>query len=502
MNKYYNDFELWCKECVTITDKLSGQQIPFTLNAPQRRVLKTMEQQRLSGKPIRLIMLKARQWGGSTLVQTYMAWMQLVRHTGWNSLICAHVKDASANIRGMYSRLLRQYPSELKEGNTKEWSFVPFEKSINISHIPARDCQVAIATAQSPDGVRGGNYSMAHLSEVAFWGDDDWQTAEKIVRTVSGSIALEPETLIVMESTANGEGNFFHGEWKRAVAGKSDKTPIFVPWHEIEIYSRHVSNDERDKLIASFDDYERNLFLHHNVSLEHLAWYHDKRKEYTSHYQMMAEYPSTAEEAFASSGTSIFSTDQITALKETSDKFKLKDLSPSLIALLPADKLSEHSRHTICQCSIIDDKVIIGKTIRSEASLKEILNKAFELCRRHSAPLLPIDYSTEGCGNSRWIMRQADKHGISLALNSDEDSIAGITDSNITEMLNVFFDLIDNEQLIICDPADIESLRTARYHKSATLHCCDKAFLIAGIVSADYLANRLTDNTLTPTDFL
>ena len=169
MNKYYNDFELWCKECVTITDKLSGQQIPFTLNAPQRRVLKTMEQQRLSGKPIRLIMLKARQWGGSTLVQTYMAWMQLVRHTGWNSLICAHVKDASANIRGMYSRLLRQYPSELKEGNTKEWSFVPFEKSINISHIPARDCQVAIATAQSPDGVRGGNYSMAHLSEVAFW---------------------------------------------------------------------------------------------------------------------------------------------------------------------------------------------------------------------------------------------------------------------------------------------------------------------------------------------
>ena len=217
---------------------------------------------------------------------------------------------------------------------------------------------------------------------------------------------------------------------------------------------------------------------------------------------MMAEYPSTAEEAFASSGTSIFSTDQITALKETSKKFKLKDFSPSLVTLIPADKLSEHSRHTICLSSIIDDKIIICKTIRSEASLKEILNKAFELCRRHSAPLLPIGYTPEGCGNSRWIMRQADKHSISLTFNSDEDSIAGITDSNITEMLNVFFDLIDNKQIIICDPADIESLRTARYHKSATLNCCDKALLIAGIVSADYLAKRLNDNTLTPTDFL
>lgn len=502
MNKYYNDFELWCKECVTITDKLSGQQIPFTLNAPQRRVLNTMERQRLTGKPIRLIMLKARQWGGSTLVQTYMAWMQLVRHTGWNSLICAHVKDASANIRGMYSRLLRQYPSELKEGNTKDWSFVPFEKSINISHIPARDCQVAIATAQSPDGVRGGNYSMAHLSEVAFWGDDDWQTAEKIVRTVSGSIALEPDTLIVMESTANGEGNFFHGEWERAVAGKSDKTPIFVPWHEIEIYSRHVSNDERDKLIASFDDYERNLFLHHKVSLEHLAWYHDKRKEYTSHYQMMAEYPSTAEEAFASSGTSIFSAEQITTLKEASDKFKPKDFSPSLVALLPADKLSEHSRHTICLSGMVDNKVIIGKTIHSEASLKEILNKAFELCKHHSAPLLPIDCSTEVCGSSQWITRQADKHSIPLALNSDEDSMASIADNSIIEMLDNFFDLIDNEQLIICNPTDIESLRTARYHKNTMLNCSDKPFLIAGIVSANYFSERLNDCKLTPTDFL
>ena len=99
-------------------------------------------------------------------------------------------------------------------------------------------------------------------------------------------------------------------------------------------------------------------------------------------------------------------------------------------------------------------------------------------------------------------MHQADKHSIPLALNSDEDSLVGITDSSITEMLDSFFDLIDNEQLIICNPTDIESLRTARYHKNAMLHCSDKSFLIAGIVSADYLANRLNDNTLTPTDFL
>ena len=67
------DFEFWCVTCVKIKDKLSGQDIPFRLNAPQRRVAAIFESQRTASMPIRAIMLKARQWGGSTLTQMYMA---------------------------------------------------------------------------------------------------------------------------------------------------------------------------------------------------------------------------------------------------------------------------------------------------------------------------------------------------------------------------------------------------------------------------------------------
>lgn len=80
--EYTEDFERWCRECVSVTDKLTGAVVPFVLNAPQRRLAAVMEEQRRAGKPVRVILLKARQWGGSTLVQVYMAWMQLVRHTG------------------------------------------------------------------------------------------------------------------------------------------------------------------------------------------------------------------------------------------------------------------------------------------------------------------------------------------------------------------------------------------------------------------------------------
>lgn len=68
-----HDFEYWALKCVTIRDKMSGEDIPLRLNAPQRRLLAAFERQRRRGLPIRTIILKARQWGGSTLVQTYMA---------------------------------------------------------------------------------------------------------------------------------------------------------------------------------------------------------------------------------------------------------------------------------------------------------------------------------------------------------------------------------------------------------------------------------------------
>ena len=95
------DFEFWCARCVTIKDKMSGRNVPLVLNRPQRRLLSVMEEQRVAGSPVRVILLKARQWGGSTLVQMYLAWMQLVRHTGWNSLICGHLHATSKSIKRM-----------------------------------------------------------------------------------------------------------------------------------------------------------------------------------------------------------------------------------------------------------------------------------------------------------------------------------------------------------------------------------------------------------------
>ncbi len=65
--RFRHDFEYWAYLCVTIRDKESGRTIPLRLNRPQRRFVALLEGMRAAREPIRVIMLKARQWGGSLL---------------------------------------------------------------------------------------------------------------------------------------------------------------------------------------------------------------------------------------------------------------------------------------------------------------------------------------------------------------------------------------------------------------------------------------------------
>lgn len=305
------DFELWAARCVTIRHKLTGRLEPLRLNAPQRRVVAALEEQRRAGRPIRLILLKARQWGGSTVIQMYMAWIQCIHRENWHSFICAHVKDTSATIRGMYSRMLANYPDELWEGEEKP-EFRSYERSQNTRVIAGRGCLVTVSSCESQEAARGNDVAMAHLSEVAFWRDSITRSPADFVRSVCSGIAMEPLTFIAMESTANGVGNFFHTEWLRAKAGESAFTPLFVPWYEIEQYRLAVIDPAGVR--RAMTDYDWGLWAK-GLTLEQIAWYQSKRRELPSPQAMMAEYPSDDVEAFVYSGDNVFAREAVEALR-------------------------------------------------------------------------------------------------------------------------------------------------------------------------------------------
>lgn len=297
-----HDFEYWCARCVTIKHKTCDRDVPFVLNAAQRRVVDALEGQRTSGRPIRLIVLKARQWGASTLIQAYMAWIQICVHRNWNSLICAHVKDAASAIRGAYTKLLEHYPADYWEGD-EEPEFRPYERAQNIRVIKGRGCRVTIGSSESQDSFRGADYAMAHLSETAFWSATPQRSPEQCVRAVCGAVAYIPDSLIIMESTANGVGNYFHREWLRCKKGEGDKEAVFVPWYRIEMYS--LTPPDVGALVQTLTDYERHLW-DLGLDLEQIYWFRMKLREYPSMESFQAEYPTSDTEAFASTGAGVF----------------------------------------------------------------------------------------------------------------------------------------------------------------------------------------------------
>lgn len=321
-----HDFPYWAATRAYIKDKRGGDDVLFLLNRPQRKFVERLEQMRLEGRPIRLILLKARQWGGSTCSQLYMAWLQLMHRSGLNSLIIAHQSVGSEEIKDMFDRMINRYPVELlhdpgEEFPENERRVEGVGKSRTIFRVPARNCKIKVGTAERPDSCRGGDYSLVHCSEVGIWRKTLGKTPEQILRSACSGVLLQPMTMIVYESTANGTGNFFHREYEAAKRGQSQFEAMFVSWFEIDQYSLPLSDEQKRDLARSLwegreveaapnDRCQPGKYLwwlwQQGATLEAIAWYVSERSKYSDHGLMASEYPSDDVEAFVHSGARVF----------------------------------------------------------------------------------------------------------------------------------------------------------------------------------------------------
>ena len=334
-----HDFPFWAATFAYIKKKGGGDDVLFVLNRPQRKLVDALEKMRRNGDPIRLILLKARQWGGSTCVQLYMAWLQLVHEKGLNSLIIAHQRAATDEIKDMFDRMLKNYPVdefEDPEAENEPDDAPGGKKTERVGgagaafRVIGRNCKIKVGTAETPNSSRGGDYNLVHCSEVGLWKSTNKKTPEDIVRASTSGVLLKPMTMIVYESTANGTGNFFHKEYVAAAKGESQFTPLFVAWYEIEQYSYPFKDDaareefavrlyeRREAQQVDSDRRQPGAYLwwlwERGATLEAIHWYVNERAKYSDHGLMAAEYPSDDVEAFVHSGARVF------------DRYKVEEL--------------------------------------------------------------------------------------------------------------------------------------------------------------------------------
>ena len=131
-------------------------------------------------------------------------------------------------------------------------------------------------------------------SEVAFW-----ENTDDLTTGILQAIPDAPGTESILESTANGTGNFFHSLWLDAESGKSDYIPIFIPWYWQDEYRASAEG-----MICDQDELEiLEQHAKNGLTLEHLSWRRIKlgnlnRDDERARDMFKQEYPFTSAEAF------------------------------------------------------------------------------------------------------------------------------------------------------------------------------------------------------------
>ena len=197
------DFYRYAKGNLYIKDK-NAQIVKFEPNIAQRalidRVLYLLE----TGQPIRIMVLKARQMGLSTAIEALIYWYTTT-HKNTTSAIIAHEDAASRNLYNMFKRYYDNsnllFKPNRKYDTRSDLTFGLQDKDGNEVGL---NSVIKTATAKNTGAGRSDTIQLVHGSEVAFW-----ENGEELVGSLMQTVPLRKNTMIFLESTANGRGNFF-----------------------------------------------------------------------------------------------------------------------------------------------------------------------------------------------------------------------------------------------------------------------------------------------------
>ena len=286
-------------------------------------------------KPVKCVVLKARQLGLSTISEG-LIFHRTIFTRAVNSLIVAQDPGQSSYLFDMFLRAYDNLPWWMKPEKLfrSKGKYMVFASSE-----PDRDglnSQIMVESANKMTGVSVGKTVRAcHMSELSAWDAPEILT-EQLWPTMNAK-----DELAIMESTARGRsgtGKFWYDFWNECVAkwgdGQWEWKPIFIEWFRCSVstidnksvgkYSR--STEGQDFTLTTDEQAFREKVMretpdHFYIPDEMLKWRRYKIDETiaaTGDADGFAqEYASTPLEAFISSGTCAFLRDILRKMMNT-----------------------------------------------------------------------------------------------------------------------------------------------------------------------------------------
>jgi len=180
--------------------------IPFHLYPYQEDTLQDFQEND------RIVILKSRQLGISTLIAGYALWMILFQNDK-NCLVVAIDQNTSKNLVTKVRVMFDNLPSWLKLKQIE---------SNKLSMRLSNGSQIKAVASTGTSG-RSEALSLVIIDEAAFveGAEELWASLQQTLSTGGQGIIL---------STPNGTGNFFHKTWTKAEAGENKFKTKRLPW--------------------------------------------------------------------------------------------------------------------------------------------------------------------------------------------------------------------------------------------------------------------------------
>lgn len=280
-----------------IIDK-NGNKILFQLNWAQKKLYQDMWYNNL--------ILKARQLGISTFV-CLLFLDRCLFNSNLHAGIIAHTKE---DAEVMFRRVKFAYdslPAELKT-----------LRSVNTDN--ARELQLSNgSTLRVGTSMRSSTLQLLHISE---FGKICAKFPDKAREIITGSLnALAPGQYVFVESTAEGREGYFYQMCKEAQAIQDSRKKLsaldfrfhFFPWHAHADYRINPSNVTIPKHYSNYFNTLEGV-ISTRLDEEQRAWY--LKRAITQGDNMKREFPSTPDEAFASSNEGLYYGRQMTEARQ------------------------------------------------------------------------------------------------------------------------------------------------------------------------------------------
>ena len=292
------NYKFFSEDVLKIVDK-KGRLIPFVWNEPQTQVWDVVRKGRK-----RVGCLKARQEGISTWIAGYFFWKVLF-NPNERAVVLAHETEAAARIFSIYKNFYECMPGWMKE-------HFPLRHSTKTELVFKKHTgYVRIATANSPDKLRGTTVHYLHCSEMAFW-----DKAELVFTAAMQSLTDRGAAFV--ETTAN-SFNHFYSWW----VSQNGYKKVFLPWmalHEYQLIETDDGLTDYEGVPIEFDDEimtiinrqlepeERAYVTQHKLTPAQTKWlkWALSQKCDDDWKRFSQEYPASAQEAFLHSGDMYF----------------------------------------------------------------------------------------------------------------------------------------------------------------------------------------------------